>query len=188
MAEENEAHEEEETSEEEEASEEEFDQERALATIKKQRAAERKLKEELREARKAQAELDKIKQDQEDAEKSATDKLAERDTRIAELEQKIQESAVKADFEKVAADRGIADLALAYLAAKEQGLLGKIDPKTGTVGEHDLDKLEDLYPALAGEDRELGRTGEAGVRGKPGKTGSVGSQFNSVIRAKVSGR
>ena len=165
-----------------------FDKDRALATIKKQRASERKLKSDLAAAKEDQAELAAIKKAQEDADKSASDKLAGRDARIAELETKIQESAVKADFEKVAEERGIADLALAYLAAKEQGLLGTADPKTGEVGDHDLDKLEELYPALAGEGAGDSGTGDAGVRGKQGKTGTVGSQFNAAVRQKASRR
>lgn len=177
------AHENEETTEE-ESEEEDFDKDRALATIKNQRAAERKLKAELAEARKAQDELDAIKQAQADADKSATDKLAERDARIAQLENKIQEFAVKADFERVATERGIADLGLAYLAAKEQGLLGTQDPKSGKVEGHDLDKLEEMYPALAGEGAGDSH-GDAGVRGLRGKTGTVNTQFNSVVRSAI---
>lgn len=171
--------------EESEETEEEFDAERALATIKKQRAAERKLKAELAEARKAQEELDKIKQAQEDAEKSAADKLAEREARIASLEAKIAEDAIKADFYRQGAERGIADLDLAYLAAKEQGLLGERDAQAGAIGVHDFDKLEELYPALAGEGRVKDLTGDAGVRGLRGKTGTVNSQFNKAVRGAL---
>ena len=167
---------------------EDFDKERALATIKKQRASERKLKEELREARKAQEELDNIKQAQEDAEKTAAQKLDEREAKIADLERKIAETAVKADFKDVAAERGFLDLDLAYLAAKEQGLLGTLNPKTGEIEGHDLDKLEELYPALAGEAAGGGFTGDAGIRGRQGKTGTIGGQFNQTVRSAITRR
>lgn len=166
-----------------------FDKDRALSTIRKQRAEEKRLKEELAEARKAQEELAALKEAQDEAEKTAVQKLADRDAKIKALENQISESAVKADFMRAATseERAYLDPELAFLAAKEQGLLGKYDPKTGTVEAHDLDKLEELYPALAGE-RQTGTAHDAGVRGKPGKTGTPGSQFNSAVRQAVSRR
>jgi len=158
-----------------------FDAKRAKATILAQRESERKLKEELRQALKAQDKLDAIEQAQKDADKSAAEKLADRDETIKGLKKDIAEAAVKADFVKEADFRGITDLKLAYLAAKEQGFLGAADPKTGEVGEHDFEKLEEAYPTLQGEGSGWSRSGDAGVRSK-GKTGDDASQFNAAIR------
>ena len=172
----------EQAAEEEEEEGDEFDPDRARATIKKQRESEKNLKAELREARKAEEELAAIKQAQEDADKSASEKLAERDETIKGLHEKIMETAVKADFEREAAERGITDLSLAYLAAKEQGLLGAADPKTGEVDKHDFDKLEELYPTLQGEGTGWQPSGDAGARGKQ-KTKTVASVFNESVRS-----
>lgn len=173
----------------EEIAPEEFDPERALNTIRAQRAEEKRLKEELAEARKAQEELARIKTEQEEADKTAQQKLAEREAEIASLKQQIAENAVKADFMRIAnsEERAYLDPELAYFAAREQGLLGKYDPKTGKVEGHNLDKLEELYPALAGE-RNTVKAHDAGVRGKPGKTGSPGAQFNTAVRSAISRR
>ena len=161
-----------------------FDSKRALATIKRQREAEKKLKADLREARVAQEELSALKKAQEDADKTAGEKLAEAEEVIKGLKEDITKAAVKADFDKVATERGIDDLDLAYLAAKEQGFLGTADPKTGEIGNHDFDSLEAKYPTLAGEGTGALPTGDAGVRGK-GKVGDVGSQFNELIRTSI---
>ncbi len=161
-----------------------FDSKRALATIKRQREAEKKLKADLREARVAQEELAALKKAQEDADKTAGEKLAEAEEVIKGLKEDITKAAVKADFDKVATERGIDDLDLAYLAAKEQGFLGTADPKTGEIGNHDFDSLEAKYPTLAGEGTGTLPTGDAGVRGK-GKVGDVASQFDHLIRTSI---
>ena len=167
------------------AAEDAHDPDRAKATILRQREAEKKLKAELREARQAEGELAALKKAQDDADKTAAEKLAEAEEVIADLKQKISDTAVKADFDKqAAAERGIQDLELAYLAAKEQGLLGAEDPKTGEVGKHDFDKLEALYPSLAGEGTGKQSSGDAGVRSK-GKVGTVNTQFNESVRSNL---
>jgi multidrug efflux pump subunit AcrA (membrane-fusion protein) len=171
--------------EDEDEDEDDYDKERALKTIKAQRRSEAKLKADLAKAREAEVELAAIKQAQADADKSASEKLTERDARIAALEAQISETAVKADFREEATERGIVDLGLAYLAAKEQGLLGKANPKTGEVEGHNFDKLVELYPALAGEASGDGTHGDAGVRGTRGKTGTVGTQFNAAVRGAI---
>ncbi len=163
-----------------------FDSKRALATIKRQREAEKKLKADLREAREAQTELAAMKKAQEDADKTAGEKLAEAQEVIKGLEEKITRDAVKADFEKEAKLYGIEDddLDLAYLAAKEQGFLGTADPKTGEIGKHDFESLEAKYPTLAGEGGGSLPTGDAGVRGQ-GKVGDIASQFDNLIRTSI---
>jgi len=160
------------------------DPDRAKATILRQREAEKKLKAELREARQAESKLAALEKAQEDADKTAAEKLAEAEEVIKGLKQKISDTAVKADFDKQADERGIQDLELAYLAAKEQGLLGAEDPKTGEVGKHDFETLEERYSSLAGEGKGWEPSGDAGVRGK-GKVKGVGSQFNSAIRESL---
>lgn len=163
----------------------EFDPERALATIRKQRAEEKRLKEQLAEARAAQEELQALKQAEADKQKSLEEKLAERDAEIQALKASIASGRTKEDFARQAVERGYdpGQVELAYLAAKEQGLLGKYDPKTGEVGKHDFETLEEKYPALQGE--PLGFTGDAGRRPTGGQARTVNSAFNSVVRQSM---
>ena len=162
--------------------EEEFDKERAMATIEKQREAESKAKKEAADLR---AELEKYKtaeEEQEEAEKALEVKLSERDATVQALEKTIADLHVQHDFVGRAANRGIEDPALAYLAAKEQGLLGEYDPKEGKVSDHDFDELGEQYPSFKGTG--VAQTGDAGKR-KMGKAQTVNDQFNSSVRERL---
>lgn len=160
--------------------EEDFDKERALRTIRSQREAEKALKSELAEAKAAQEELAAIKAAEAEKTKSAEDKLAEARATIKALENRIAEDALRRAFEAEAAERGYDDPKLAFLAAQKEGLLGKVDPKTGeVVTGHNFDKLEEMYPTFRGEGGDI--TGGAGVRSK-GNTQTVNSQFNRTVR------
>lgn len=164
----------------------EFDKERALKTIRAQRANEKEQSAEIARLRAIEAEVEKAKATEAEAQKGLETKLAESQARIAELESQAAESAIKSDFITKAGERGYKDPGLAYLAAKDAGVLGELDPATGNVKVHDFDNLEERFPALAGEaseERELG-TGDAGVRGHRGKT-TVGSKFNKAIRGAL---
>lgn len=163
-----------------------FDKDRALATIKAQRASEKSLKAELAAAKAAEAELAALKQAEDDAKKSAEQKLAEKDAKIASLNAQIAKTAVKADFmaKATSPERAYLDPELAYLAAEAQGCLGSYSPKTGQVEEHNFDLLEEKYPALRGEGDGATLTGDAGVR-RVGSANNVGSQFNQAVRGAL---
>jgi len=161
---------------------EEFDQERAMATIQKQRESEKAAKE---RAKELEAELAKYREAEDakaEAEKALEVKVAERDATIAGLQDEIADLHVKQSFEQEALAKGIADPGLAYLAAKAQGVLGTYDPKVGEVGDHDWDKLAEKYPSFAAQESGTGnKTGDAGARGKGG-TLSEAEQFNQAVR------
>lgn len=163
----------------------EFDPERAMRTIHKQREAEKELKAELAKYREAEeAELEK--------QKSLEQRVAERDQRISELEGTLTELAIRGDFERKGLDLGYdsEDLVLAYMAAKEEGLLGEYDPKTGEIEEHDFDTLHERYPKLApsgdeGGGRRRDRFGDAGVRSNKGNARTPADQFNDSVRQAI---
>lgn len=160
----------------------EFDAERAKRAIENARAEEKRLKAKLAEKEEALSKYEEIEKEAAEAEKSAEQKLAERDSEIRSLKDKIALIEQKHDFITKAAQRGYSDPALAFVAAKEQGLLGTYDPKTGNVDEHDFEKLEESHPTLAAEAgrRGEGATGDAGARGRT-RTDDVGTQFNEAI-------
>ena len=165
-----------------EGSEEEFDKERAMATIEKQRESEAAA---IKKQKELEAELAKYREADEEkaeAEKALEVKIAERDATIEAKDREISDLHVKNDFEGEAANRGIEDPGLAYLAAKEQGLLGEYDPKEGNVSEHGFDELGQKYPSFKGTG--VAQTGDAGARGK-GKAQTVNDQFNDSIRGRL---
>lgn len=158
-----------------------FDKDRAMATIDKLRGIEKDYK----AMKRAQAKAD---EDAAEAEKDLETKLADRDKRIEELESEKAEKVIEANFVTKAVERGYADPALAFLAAKNAGVLGSTDPKTGEVGDHDFEKLEETFSSFAGEAKEetgFG-SGDAGVRGKKGKK-TPASGFNGAIRGTIQG-
>jgi len=165
--------------------EEEFDAERAMATIKAQRKAEA---EALAKAKDLEAELAKyreVENEKAEAEKALEVKLVERDEALKAKEHEIANLHVKHSFMAEAATKGIADPALAFLAAKEQGLLGEFDPKTGAVTDHEWDELGERYPSFRpAEESQDRKTGDAGARGK-GTTATPADQFNSAFRASL---
>jgi len=158
-----------------------FDKDRAMALIEKLRGIEKEHKAKL-------AEEEAAKVAAAEAEKDLETKLAERDKRIEELLEEKAKEAVKADFIAEATKRGYADPRLALLAAQDAGVLGTADPKTGKVGDHDFEALEEAYPNLAGEGDGTGRfgSGDAGARGKKGSK-TPGSMFNDSIRQTIKG-
>lgn len=166
-----------------EGTEEEFDKERALATIQKQREEEKAAKERAKELENELAKYREAEEQEAEKQKKAEEKLADRDARIKELEGKIAMSAIKTDFIATAVEKGIADPELAFVAAKEQGLLGEYDPKEGTVSDHDLEALGEKYPSFRAEGTE--QTGDAGTKGKRGKALTPGEQFNQSIRSRL---
>jgi hypothetical protein len=163
----------------------EFDPERAMRTIKTQREAEKELKAELAKYREAEeAELEK--------QKSLETKLTEREQRISELEGTLTELAIRGDFERKGLEMGFdqEDLVLAYMAAKEEDLLGAYDPKTGEIEAHDFDTLQERYPKLSpsgeqdgGQNRQ--RFGDAGVRSNQGSARTPADQFNDSVRKAI---
>jgi len=166
----------------------EFDPERAMATIKKQRESEAALKADLKALREDLAKYKSAEEQEAEAQKTLETKVAERDLVIKDKDAEIADLHVRYSFERDALERGVADPALAFLAAKEQGFLGQYDPKAGTVTDHDWDALGEKYPSFASqEDGPKASTGDAGARGK-GKTATPGAQFNDAIRGAVRGR
>lgn len=167
---------------------EEFDQQRAMATIKKQREAEAAAKERAKELEKELAKYREADDAKAEAEKALEVKVAERDEALKAKDVQIADLHVKFSFDKEAREKGIADPALAFLAAKEQGLLGAFDPKEGKVSDHDWDKLGELYPSFAAQESSpTAKTGDAGARGK-GVTKTASDQFNDAVRGALSRR
>ena len=170
---------------------EEFDKDRALATIRAQRKVEREQKEELKELRAMKAAKEAADEKLAEADRTAEENLEASKAREAVLLDKLAAQEVRADFEREALSEEIGidpeDLELAYLAAKEQGLLGEMDPDSGLVEGHDFDKLAEKYPAIFGGDgSSQSRTGDAGKTGR-GKKSSVGDQFNKAVRDRIRG-
>ena len=161
-----------------------FDPERALKTIRHQRQVEKELKARIRDLETANARLSEQEPKSGSDRQKLEDQLRERDQRIATLEAKVQTEAVKTDFIREATSRGINDPNLAYLAAQAQGAIGSYDPETGTVGEHDFDKLEQSHPLLVSGSPT--GAGNPGVRGRrPGV--DAATQFNRAIRQSMHG-
>lgn len=163
---------------------EEFDAERAMKTIKAQREAEAKAKADLASVMEKLAKYEEAEQAEAEKNKSLETKLVESQSRIDELQGKILESAVRADFMQKASERGYEEPHLAFLAAKEQGVLGEVNPETGEVGDHNFETLEEKYPSLADEAEGSGGffSNDGGVRGgKPGK--KPDQVFNDLIRS-----
>lgn len=163
----------------------EFDKERAMATIKKQREAEAAA---VAKAKELEAELAKYRTADEakaEAEKALEVKVAERDEALKGKDAQIADLHVRYSFEREAVAKGVADPGLAFLAAKEQGLLGVYDPKVGVVSDHDWDGLAEKYPSFKSQEGD--KTGDAGARGK-GATAGPADQFNSAVRDAFRGR
>lgn len=162
----------------EETHEDDFDKERALKTIRAQREDEKKLKAELAKYRAAEeAELEK--------QKSLDQKIADRDVKIQNLETELSNLQVETAFKQEAREKGIMDPDLAFLAAKEAGLLAH-DPETGKV-EFDFDQLAERFPTFAPKEGGAGVTGDAGRRGSKGKK-SPGQVFNDEVRGAMQRR
>lgn len=166
-----------------------FDPARAKRAIENARAEEAKLKQRLKEQAEKLAEYESAEAEKAEASKSLEQKIVERDQRIKDLEGQIEERDVKASFVTQAIERGYADPSLAFVAAKEQGLLGKYDRKSGSVGNHDFETLEESHPTFAAEAGRAGEyaTGDAGARGAR-KPNDVGSAFNKTVRTAITGR
>lgn len=155
---------------------EEFDPQRALNTIRAQRAAENELKEKLRKYEAAeQAELDKHK--------TLEERLAEKTAKIQELEKQLVSRNAAAEFQILAIEAGIADPELALLVAEREGLLGDYNPETGKIegGKVDFDVLIEKHPVLAGERKDRRPTGDAGRLGG-GKVLTPSEMFNRSVR------
>ena len=160
----------------------EFDPERALTTIRAQRKVERELKAELAELRGLKTEKDAAEAAEAEEAKGQETKIAERDATIESLNARLGKQEVKFDFMQQAADLGVEDLDLAYLAAERAGLLGDYDEKAETVGDHDFDKLAEKYPSIIGESGGSARQpGDAGARAG-GRKATPGANFNKVVR------
>ena len=166
---------------------EQFDAERAMATIQKQRESEKAA---LQKAKDLEAELAKYKE-AEDAKaeegKALEVKVAERDEALKAKDAEIADLHVRFSFLQEAQVKGVADPELAYLAAKQEGLLGAYDPKEGKVGEHNWTALGEKYTSFSTEQSAQASTGDAGRQGK-GKVLSEGDQFNQAIRNAVHSR
>lgn len=162
----------------------EFDAERAKRAIENARAEEKRLKARLAEKDEVLAKYQAAEEQKQEAEKSLEQKVAERDAQIRDLKDEIKTIRVKNSFVTEAAKRGYEDPHLAFVAAREEGLLGKYDPKTGDVGDHDFEALEESHPRFAAEAGRAGdhATGDAGVRSFGG-TDDVGATFNKELRA-----
>jgi hypothetical protein len=167
----------------------EFDAARAKKAIEAARAETKKLKGKLE---RQGGKLDKFETaaaEVVEAEKDNAQKLVDRDAEIAALKSDAEAREVKTNFLELAEDRGYTNPKLAYLAAVEQGLLGKYTPKTGVVGDHDFEALEsehDLFATEAGRSGDQA-TGDAGARGGGQVTGVAG-QFNKAVRKQIAGR
>jgi hypothetical protein len=167
----------------------EFDAARAKKAIEAARAETKKLKGKLE---RQGGKLDKFETaaaEVAEAEKDNAQKVIDRDERIAELESEASTREVKTDFLAEAEERGYTSPELAYLAAKDQGILGKYTPKTGVVGDHDFEALEESHDLFATEAGRTGdqATGDAGARGGGQVTGVAG-QFNKAVRKQILGR
>lgn len=163
---------------------EDFDPERAMKTILRLRDIEKEHKALLAE-KEAEAAA------KAEAEKTLEQKLTDAQARIAELEAQAATKDVRADFIAKATAQGINDPGLAYLAAKEEGLLGELDPKTGEVGDHDFTELGNRFPSFASADDEEeegsgGFGGDGGVRGRRTKP-TAKSVFNDSVRSSIRG-
>lgn len=155
---------------------EEFDPQRALNTIRAQRAAENALKEKLRKYEEAeQKELEK--------QKTLEERLTEKTAKIQELEKQLVFRNTAAEFRIQALEAGIADPELALLVAEREGLLGDYNPETGKIegGKVDFDILVERHPVLAGERKDKRPTGDAGRLGG-GKVLTPGERFNRAVR------
>jgi hypothetical protein len=159
-----------------------------MATIKAQREAEATAKATVKELEAKLEKYTKAELEAAEAEKAAEEKLVERDATIAAKDAEIASLHVRNDFEAKALALGVADPALAYLAAKEQGLLGTYDPKEGTVGEHGFEALGEKYPSFkvdaADDSGGSPDSGDAGARGR-GKATTTASQFNTAVRGAI---
>ena len=159
-----------------------FDKERAMRTIKDQRKAEKALEGKLKEMTEALAGYKTAEEKKAEAEKSLEAKVAEGAAALAAKDGELAELHVKHDFEAEAARLGITDPALAFLAAKQEGLLGTYNPKEGGVSEHDFEELGVKYPSF--QSVKAADSGDAGARGR-GKTATAKDQFNTAIRGAI---
>ena len=167
----------------------EFDADRAKRAIESARAETKKLKSKLERQGGKLDKFEKAEADKAEADKDNEQKLVDRDAEIAALKSAAESREVKSDFIDEAEKRGYTNPKLAYLAAVEQGLLGKYTPKTGAVGDHDFAALEESHDLFATEAGRSGdqATGDAGARGGGQVTGVAG-QFNRAVRKQIAGR
>ena len=166
-----------------------FDAERAKRAIANGRAEEKKLKAKLAEQAEKLQGFEAAEAKKAEADKSNEQKLAEANATIESLKDDKAADKVRTDFVEKAAGRGYEDPALAFLAAKEQGLLGTYNRKTGDVADHDFEALEESHNQFATEAGRSGdqATGDAGARGGT-SAASVGGAFNKAVRKSISGR
>lgn len=150
----------------------EFDRDKALQTIKAQRASERKA---LRERDAALAELKK----RQDAEKTEAERLAERvkelETAIAQRDQQLTQTAIEAALRDAGAkhpDLLVARVSAADLDRDERGRFSNLDKQ--------VDTLRQRYPDLF-----FSRTGSADGGG--GLVSAATDSMNSLIR-RAAGR
>jgi len=164
----------------------EFDAERAKRAIENSRESEKKLKAKLAAKDKKLAKYLEVEEQEAEAKKSREEKLDEREAKLKTKEVAAELRDVKQDFVAKATERGYEDPSLAFVAAKEQGYLGSYNRKTGVVGDHDFEALEESHNTFAAEAGRSGEgaTGDAGARGA-GSTKTVGSQFNAKVRDSI---
>lgn len=165
----------------------EFDPERAMATIKKQRESEAEALAKVKELEERLSAYQSEEEAKAEAEKALEVKVAERDAALKAKDAQIADLHVRYSFIQEATEKGVADPALAYLAAKQEGLLGAYDPKEGKVSGHDFDALGERYASFRVEESAVSKAGDAGARGK-GTTMTPGDQFNEAVRQAVRGR
>jgi hypothetical protein len=167
----------------------EFDAARAKKAIEAARAEAKKLKSKLERQGGKLDKFEKAEADKAEADKDNEQKLVDRDAEIVALKSAAESREVKSDFIDEAEKRGYTNPKLAYLAAVEQGLLGKYTPKTGAVGDHDFAALEESHDLFATEAGRTGdqATGDAGARGGGTTTGVAGA-FNRAVRKQIAGR
>ncbi len=159
-----------------------FDKERAMRTIKDQRKAEKALEQKLKEMSDQLAGYKTAEEKKAEAEKTLEAKVAEGQGALEAKDVEIADLHVRHDFEAKAALAGIEDPALAFLAAKQEGLLGTYNPKEGGVTDHDFEELGVKYPSFAST--KVSDSGDAGARGR-GKTATTKQQFNDAIRGAI---
>jgi hypothetical protein len=127
--------------------EDDFDKDRALATIKAQREAEKALKDELKEANKAKAELQAIK----DAEKSELEREREAREKLENENPKLKEELRDARLTAALADPslGVVEPETAANMLKQRGLTFGDDGKPENLAEA-VEKLLEAKPFLKG--------------------------------------
>lgn len=157
---------------------EEFDRERAMNTIRHLR----KYEKEAKVLRRKLKELEKTEETPTDGQPNEgrlVSRLSEVERASAQLEGRVAQAEVKADFMEKALKAGATDLRLAYLAAQADGLLGDYDD--GEIGPHDLTTLKKNYPHLFQAPTRGSGDGGSGTRRTRSK-GSSTDEMNTWIR------